>query len=75
MVKQGSFVGFSLADLWEIYDAENPLAEILMKIVATAMPADVSHGFSAWLEGADARSLWHEDMFANRWTERRLSSK
>jgi hypothetical protein len=75
VVKQGSFLGFSVADMWEIYEAENPLAEMLMKIVAAATPTEVSDGFGAWLEGADARSLWHGDMFANRWTERRLSSK
>lgn len=74
-MRQRGFVGFTQNDFWEIYDAENPLAEILMKVVAAAMPGDVSDGFSDWLEGADARSFWHGEMFASRWTERRLSSK
>jgi hypothetical protein len=50
-VRDGHFRGFELDDLWEIYEAENPLAEIVSR-VSEAYLNDTSGEFRDWAVGA-----------------------
>jgi hypothetical protein len=49
-VREARFRGFELDDLWEIYDAENPLAEMATR-VAQACLNDSRVEFRKWIAG------------------------
>jgi hypothetical protein len=57
-VREHTFEGFCAGDLWEIYEAENPLAEILRKVVRAAAPIEVSAEFNEWLENAGPQKMF-----------------